>query len=169
MKDNKNNIDNKDNKDNIDNKDNKDNKDNNEYINIEELYKDNLINLYQYDINNNNFIKVAVVDDVINIFDIIIKDNIEINNQNYILYTCLYSNDEIKTIQNNNLFLHIIKLVNKSNNSFFAISILYNNNNNNNKYYIKYIENKMYYKEIKEEMNKENIIERLFDFVKDNI
>lgn len=153
-------------KDNSENQNNVNN--NNEFINLEEIYNKNLINLYQYDINNNDFIKVAVVDDVNNIFDIIIKDDIQIKNKKHILYTCLYTEEEIKTIQEKNIYLHIIKLVNKTDKTFYGISVLYNNGKNH-KYYIKCIKDKMYYKETYEELNKENIIEKLFDFVKDNI
>jgi hypothetical protein len=142
------------------------------YINVEEMIKTTLKNIYQIQLNNDNLI-IKHVGKSSEIPDIIIKENFG-NNKNLNLYSCIYSTNEfdiMKTTNNKDNFLPIIKLIEKgeTENNIYSICVKLNTDIKFNEIitefdiYLTFI-TKNYVNNIliEKNINSENIIEIMF-------
>lgn len=159
--------------DDIDNKDDKEN-DDKEYIDLSKLYKDRN---YQIQIENDK-LKIVNIGNFSDSSDIIIKKDFGENN-NMTIYSCIYNEDELKHIINDNKITLLTKLVIKDNLTRITgigIRIFEIDEKDINKidtacikewklYYIDYIENSSSYSyiELDKIINKQNIIEKMIE------
>jgi hypothetical protein len=100
-----------------------------EYINIEDIINNNqIIKLYQFQVNNNNY-NIKLVAETHKIPEMIIKENFGINNS-FSLYSYIYEKNEII----NNTCLPLIKLIkinNDKTNWIYSLCIKYTPTVNN--------------------------------------
>lgn len=145
----------------------------NEYINIEDIINTNqIIKLYQFQINNDACI-IKLVAETHKIPEIIIKENFGISNS-FSLYSYVYDIDEI----NNNTCLPLIKLVRKdegNNNNKYIYSLCINyisvphiSNNDFTIFFVNAINEKIIDSySIPKNINSDNIVEILLTLVID--
>jgi len=143
------------------------------FINIEDIINNNqIIKLYQFQVNNDNFI-IKLVAETHKIPEIIIKENFGINNS-FSLYSYIYDIDEIT----NNTCLPLIKLVKiNSDNSKYIYSLCINyitvpyvniSNNDFTIFFVNAINEKIIDSyNIPKNINAENIVEILLTLVID--
>jgi hypothetical protein len=146
------------------------------YIDINDIIKAQLKNIYQIQINNESFI-IKHIGMGSHVPDMIIKEDFGKNN-NLNLYNCVYMESEIdfiKTELNNNKFLPIVKLVEKmeTNNNIYTLSIKvnellnYNESCTNFNIYLTYSLSNDYINDIELEknINSSNIIEKMLEYI----
>ena len=152
-----------------------------EFINLEELIKKSVENIYQIQINNESLI-IKHIGTGSQPPDMIIKENF--GNKNLMnLYSCLYSESDFNIFKNSidksnsldtKLFLPIIKLINLLDNEIYSISVNINKFESVNKVianfdlYFTYgnIESNAFnYNKIESTINSSNIIEKLLDSI----
>lgn len=114
--------------------------DSREYINIEDIINNNqIIKLYQFQVNNNNY-NIKLVAETHKIPEMIIKENFGINNS-FSLYSYIYEKNEII----NNTCLPLIKLIkinNDKKNWIYSLCIKYTPTVNNKFVNNEYVDNK---------------------------
>jgi hypothetical protein len=144
------------------------------YIDINNIIKAQLKNIYQIQINNESLI-IKHIGMGSHVPDMIIKENFGKNN-NLNLYNCVYMESEIDFLKielNNDKFLPIVKLVEKleTNNNIYTLSIKVNEILNYNEsctdfnIYLTYSLSNDYINDIKLEknINSSNIIEKMLE------
>lgn len=147
---------------------------NEEFICLDDFIDNNIMKIYQLQINNNELI-IKHIANGSKIPDIIIKENFGKNN-NLNLYNCLYAQEDLNNI-NSDLFIPIIKLINQTENNkeFYSISIKFqistiiqfNKILNDFELYFTYgNDDKIFnYYKIEKNIHKANIIEKLLENV----
>ena len=150
-----------------------------EFINLDDYINDNTDKkkLYQIQLLNNNFIFKHVGNSNTSPPDMIIKENFGANNS-YNIYSSLYLEDELLNYKDK--IIPLIKITNNKLNDKYSLCIKYininenikNNQNNNFELFFVYnTDNKVICEPINEEdkqnINPDNIIEKLFELVID--
>lgn len=148
------------------------------YIDINDLIKEQLKNIYQIQLCNDNLM-IKHIGIGTHVPDIIIKESFGKKN-NLSLYNCVYLEDEtnfLKSEQNSNKLLPVIKLIEKLDNhtNIYALSVKIQNFTNYNEYinnfdiYLTYTSNKnnFYHVEITKNIDHNNIIEKMLGHIID--
>jgi hypothetical protein len=148
-----------------------------EYIDVSELVKSQLQNIYQIQLNNDNVI-IKQIGTGTDVPDIIIKETFGKKN-NLNMYNCVYTEKEIdflKTENNSEKLLPIIKLIETTDTkNIYSLSIKFNNSIHFNEYthnftiYLTYSINTEYFytMELQKTINSNNIIETFIEKMMD--
>lgn len=148
------------------------------YIDINDILKSQMKNIYQIQPDNNNLI-IKHIGTGSHVPDIIIKESFGKKN-NLNLYNCVYLEDEIeflRTEQNNDILLPVIKLIEKldEQTNIYSLSVKINNftnygdNISNFSIYLTYSTTKeiYYHTELEKNINQNNIIELMLEKIID--
>lgn len=144
------------------------------FINVNEILKSQLKNIYQIQINYDSFI-IKHIGTGSDVPDIIIQEGFGKDN-NLSLYNCVYTEDELdKNKIKNTSFLPILKLIEKSTdfNKIYTISIKMNeipsfneSTNEFNLYLTNMTSNDYFnYVQLEKTINSENIIEKFIESI----
>jgi hypothetical protein len=138
---------------------------------------DNLINLikeqseiklYQIQITNNTFIFKHIGETNEKAPEVIIKENFGIDNK-YSMFTMIYEENELK--EYNKKIIPLIRITNNINNYSICIKYnvdnIYNTNDVFDLYFVYNINNQIMHKILEKNINSDNIIEKLFEFIID--
>ena len=150
--------------------------DNSEYIDLTEYTTSQTTNIYQFHIDNNKLI-LRCIGKSSHAPDMIIKENFG-PNLNLSLYNCLFTDNELKSVESNNLFFPLIKLINmdKVNNSYNVITSLAVKINQELKYDSEIDSWELYYVEdeisdpniktylLEKNINLTNIVEKIIEY-----
>jgi|688.fasta_scaffold434487_1 hypothetical protein len=146
-----------------------------EFINLDDYIKDNTSKkLYQIQLLNNYFIFKHIGNSNTNPPDMSIKENFGIDNS-YNIYSLLYLEEELFDYKDK--IIPLIKITNNKLNDKYSLCIKYNvvnfneNNHNYDLFFVYNIDNKVMCepisKEDKQNINPDNIIEKLFELIID--
>lgn len=148
------------------------------YIDINDLIKAQLKNIYQIQLNNENLI-IKHIGNGTHVPDIIIKESFGKNN-NLSLYNCVYLEDEmdfLKSEQNSDKLLPVIKLIEKIDKqvNIYSLSVKIHNFINYNEYinnfdiFLTYTsdKDKFYHIQLTKNIDHSNIIEKMLEHIID--